>query len=89
MKPNLPEEYRQFLLWHKYGHYKLHYYENMHFNFYLLRFHWKTERETNIFATMNLVKNEELDEQNIIELLIRKGMPEQIAFESYECLEAI
>lgn len=86
IKPDLPEEYRQFLLWHEYGHYKLHYDENMHFNFYLSRFAWKTEREANTFAALNLLKGEDIYDQNVIALLISKGVPEQIAIKVYDSL---
>lgn len=86
VKPNLPEEYKQFLLWHEYGHFKLHFEENMHVNFYLSRFAWKTEREANMFAALNLLKSEDIYDQNVIALLISKGVPEQIAVKTYESL---
>lgn len=86
LKPDLTEEYRQFLLWHEFGHYKLHYDKNMCFNFYLSRYNWKTEQEANLFAAMGLLKDEMLEDQNIISLLTHKGMPEPIAVKLVEFL---
>lgn len=79
IKPDIPEEYRQFLLWHEYGHYCLHYDPDMHFNFYLSRFKWKSEQEANTFAVLAILKNEDLESVSVINLLIRKGVPAEIA----------
>lgn len=89
IKPDLPEEYKQFLLWHEYGHYCLHYEPDMHFNFYLSRFNWKSEHEANMFAVLALLQNEDLEDKNIIDLAVRNGVPNQIAIRAFDFMNIV
>ena len=85
MTPELLEEYRQFLLWHEYGHYKLHYDPNMRSSFYLSRFKWKSEHEANVFAALALLKDEFISEDtNVINLMVHKGIPKRIVYKVYD-----
>ena len=86
IKPDLPEKYKQFLLWHEFGHYTLHYDPDMHFNFYLSRYKWRTEHEANTFAALALLSDHELENVNVISLLQRKGVPEEIALRVFETM---
>ena len=39
-----------------------------------------------MFAALNLLKSEDIYDQNVIALLISKGVPEQIAVKVYDSL---
>lgn len=86
IRPGLEENYANFLLWHEYGHYLLHYEKGMEYNFHLSRRSYHTEKDANLFAALNLLKPEELEDQNIIDIMRIKGVPEKIALNVYEII---
>lgn len=84
IKTNLNENYEKFILYHEIGHFLMHYEEGMQYSFYLSRFKNRLEVEANIFACTCLLNDEYKEEVDIINLLQRKGVPEEIALQFYE-----
>lgn len=87
IKTNLEKDYEKFIILHEIGHLLLHYNEGQTFSFYLSRYKWKLENEANMFAFLYLLKDEDLDGQNIINIATHKGIPEQIAQKAYDSLQ--
>ncbi|MDL2276161.1 ImmA/IrrE family metallo-endopeptidase [Breznakia sp. OttesenSCG-928-G09] len=86
MKKNLDISYQNFLILHELGHRILHYDQNISFNFSIRIKKNKLEREANTFACLFLLKDEEISNTNIINLLTTKGVPENIAFQFFDDL---
>lgn len=76
--------YRNFILLHEIGHHIMHSDLGVGFGFSLKVRKNKLEIEANTFACMCILRDECLDDVNIIDLLMRKGVPEQIAVSFYE-----
>lgn len=87
IKTNLNDQYIDFLKRHEFGHYDCHYEDNASYRFYLSRYKNKLEIEANTYACYMLLKDENLEEVNIIELLHRKGVPYQISIQFYDNLK--
>lgn len=86
IKTDLEKNYENFVILHEVGHFLLHYDGTRSFSFYLSRYKWRLENEANMFAFLFLLKDEDIEDQNIINIAIHKGIPEQIAIKSYESL---
>ncbi len=89
IKDNLNEDYERFVILHEIGHLLLHYDGTRTFSFYLSRYKWRVESEANMFAFLYLLKDEDLEDQNILNIAIHKGIPEQIAIKAYESLSLV
>lgn len=89
VQPELEEEFKQFLLWHKIGHYLLHHSEGSSFNFYISRFKSKTEMEANSFAFFAMMIGETAENINILDAAIHKGIPEQIAVKVCDLAQSV
>lgn len=87
IKTDLTAEHEEFILFHELGHYLLHFEKNRAFSFYLYRYKNRLENEANIFAFLCLLKEEELEDVNLIDFAIRKGVPSQIAVRVVESLQ--
>ena len=86
IKTNLEENYEKFIILHEIGHLLLHYSEGQTFSFYLSRYKWRLENEANMFAFLYLLKDEEVEDANIVDLAVHKGIPQQIAQKAYDSL---
>ncbi|MFV0396242.1 MAG: ImmA/IrrE family metallo-endopeptidase, partial [Coprobacillaceae bacterium] len=65
------------------GHYLLHKEDALLFSYTQLGHRNKLEVEANLFACVKLLENDDLADVNVIKLLQRKGVPEQIAVNFY------
>lgn len=78
VRSNLDCAYENFLIAHEFGHYVLHYDENISFNFLRRVYKTRLEREANEFA-IRLLMYEELhnikDVENIEFIVKEKGIP--------------
>lgn len=79
IKTNLDETYRRFVLYHEIGHYLLHYEIDGHYSYYTSKYKNKLENQANDFACECLLYDEDIEDINIIDLLICKGVPLNIA----------
>lgn len=84
IKTNINENYRRFVIFHEIGHYLLHYEVDSHYSYYSSRYKNKLENQANNFACECLLFDDDIQDINIIELLVNKGVPYKIAVSYYE-----
>lgn len=84
IRKNLDEYYKKFLILHELGHIFLHYDGSLNFCNTVRLKNKKMEKEANDFACYYLIKDEYIQDINIIELLKSKGVPDNIATQFYD-----
>jgi len=82
IRPNPDPKYIQFLLWHEFGHYILHWKPNMRMNYYLSTRWRETEQQANIFAVINILQYADSRSADPVRIAISNGVPYQIAIDS-------
>ena len=86
VKPLTDQAYIEFLLWHEYAHYMLHYHPALKMNYMLSTYKDEAELEANMFAVFGLLIRENLDGRRAIEAAIEYGVPVMIAAEVFRTL---
>lgn len=82
VKCGLQEHEKKFYVLHELGHYVNHFEDGVVKSFYLSRYKNRAEKEANLFACIILLNNDYSGD--IISKLTSKGVPENIAFSSFE-----
>ena len=86
VKPLTDQAYIEFLLWHEYAHYMLHYHPALKMNYKLSTRKDETEQEANLFAVFGLLIRENLEGRRMVEAAIGHGVPPVIAAEVFRIL---
>lgn len=86
VKPLTDQAYIEFLLWHEYAHYMLHYHPALKMNYKLSARKDETEQEANMFAVFGLLIREDLGNRRMVEAAIGHGVPPVIAAEVFRTL---
>ena len=86
VKPLTDQAYIEFLLWHEYAHYMLHYHPALKMNYMLSTYKDEAELEANMFAVFGLLIRENLDGRRAIEAAIEHGVPVMVAAEVFRTL---
>lgn len=84
LKANLDETYKKFLILHECGHCIYHFQQNGHYSYFQSKICGRLEKEANRFACQFMIKEENLEGRNIIDLLEHSGVPKNIAIQFYE-----
>lgn len=79
LRPTTDKVYAEFLLWHELAHYVLHYRPNMKMNYFLSTRWMEVEMQANIFATIALIRHENLAGKDPVQIAVSKGIPSPIA----------
>lgn len=88
IKPNLGKCYEDFILTHESAHTIWHAKQDMYL-FNQAQYTSKLETEANVFACLYLLKDDDLCDCNVIQILENKGVPYQIAVQFYEVMQNI
>lgn len=84
LRDNTPSPYRNFLILHELGHYFCQYDKDISFAYTIRMSRSRAELEANTFACLYLLKDENLENTDIIELWKHRGVPEKVALKVYD-----
>lgn len=86
IKPNPNPKYIEFLLWHEFGHYILHYKPYLKMNYKLSTFRDLYEQQANIFAVFGLLHSVDLTDRKPVDAAVSLGVPAIIAADVFRTL---
>ena len=86
VRPLTDRAYIEFLLWHEFAHYMLHYHPALKMNYTLSAWKEETEQEANLFAVFGLLIRENLEGRRLVEAAIEHGVPPRIASDVFRIL---
>lgn len=78
------EQYKQFLILHEVGHHLLHDDRITSFYYKIRMSRSKNELEANLFACLYLLRDESLEDLNVIEYLSNNGVPKKVAIKVFD-----
>ena len=86
VKPLTNQAYIEFLLWHEFAHYILHYHPSLRMNYMLSTWKEEAEQEANLFATFGLLIRENIEGRRMVEVAVAHGVPPMIASDVFRIL---
>lgn len=87
IRPDINENYEQFLKAHELGHFLLHYQYDVSFNYLTRVYKTKIEKEANSFACKLLMSDINIkNEENIDFIVMEKGIPLKIWYSVMETI---
>jgi Zn-dependent peptidase ImmA (M78 family) len=88
VRKGLGKNYERFIILHEIGHYILHKGDRLAYSYSLLGHRSKLEVDANAFACLYILRDIDLYTVDIIYLLKKKGVPEDVAYKFFEKVSA-